>query len=406
MVQALWSTSRAERALIAATLTSSFGFAAFATASGLFFVRFIGLTPSRVGTGLAIAGVVGLGSPLLFGRLSDVVNVRTLTLWLFLVEAALVACYALRPTTWMFILVVTAVTFVDRGTWVTRSVLTVRVVAAEQRVRFRAQQQVVFNAGAAAGSLTAAIPLQLNTRAGYLGLLVLYVICYALAALCLAPIPWVARPREASTQSWQALRDPAYVASALLSGLLLLHHSLLIIAVPLWVARSTNAPTFTVGLLITLNTAIAVMLQVRLSVGSETAPGAAKAGRNGAFVLVPACVLLGTAGFGTTLWAMVTLAAGVILLTLGELWTVSSRWGLSYVLAPDALMGQYQGIYSLGSSFEGVIGPIIATYIVVGWGFSGWLVVAGIFLILGLLVGPTTRWGERTRTEPQAVPTA
>ncbi|MCE0539745.1 MFS transporter [Kineosporia rhizophila] len=381
-------------------MASSFGFAAFATASGLFFVRFIDLTPNLVGIGLAVAGVVGLGSPLLFGRLSDVLDVRTLALWLFVFEAALVACYAFTSTSWMFIVVVTAVTFVDRGTWVARSVLTVRVVAAEQRVRFRAQQQVVFNAGAAGGSLTAAVPLQLDTRAGYLGLLALYVLCYAVAALCLAAIPPAGGPQQARPQGWQALRDPAYIASALLSGLLLLHHSLLIIAVPLWVARSTDAPTFTVGLLIALNTVIAVLLQVRLSAGSETTLGAAKAGRSGAFVLVPACILLGLAGFGNTLWAVTTLAAGVVLLTLGELWTVSSRWGLGYALAPDALMGEYQGIYNLGTSVEGVLGPLIATYIVVGWGFSGWLVVAGIFLALGLLVGPTTRWGERTRTEP------
>ncbi|WP_344649396.1 hypothetical protein [Cryptosporangium japonicum] len=105
-----------------------------------------------VGAGLAVAGAVALGSPLVFGRLSDVVDVRTLTLWLFVVQAGLVACYAVTRTTWMFVLVATAVAFVDRGSWVSRSVLTVRVVSSELWVRFRAQQQRSSPARAASGS--------------------------------------------------------------------------------------------------------------------------------------------------------------------------------------------------------------------------------------------------------------
>ncbi|TQS42957.1 MFS transporter [Cryptosporangium phraense] len=394
----LWPASGPERALTLATLVSSFGFAAFVTASGLFFVRFVHLDPKVVGAGLAVAGVVALAGPLLFGRLCDSIDPRTLTLWLFVVQAVLLVGYAFVRSAPMFVVVLTAVTFVDRGCWVARSVLVSRVAGSDGRVRFKAQQRAVFNTGAALGALAAAVPLQLDTRPAYLALLGAYVVSCAVAAVCVAAIPRSAGASPGSP-GWVAVRDPAYLASSLLSGLLMLHHSLLVIALPLWIVRSTSAPAALVGVLVALNTVLAVVLQVRLSGGAESVPGAARAGRLGALVLVPACLLLGSAASAGAAIAVALLVAGVVLLTLGELWTGAASWGLSYGLAPDALMGQYQGVFSLGVSVEGIVGPILATSVVLGWGMPGWAIVGGIFLVLGLLIGPVARWGSRTRAE-------
>jgi MFS family permease len=393
----LWPKAGPERALTAATLISSFGFATFATASGLFFVKYVELTPQTVGFGLSVAGIAALGSPLLFGKLADAVDIRRLTMTLFFAQAALVGCYAVTRSTAMFILFATAVTFVDSGSWVARSVLVTTIVGPDDRVRFKAQQRSVFNVGAGLGALVAAVPMQLGTRTAYAVLLLVYVVCYAASGLCLAALPRPTEPRPARARGWTALRDPAYIVSAMLSGLLMMDHSLMFIAFPLWVAHSTAAPTLLVALLVSLNTVLVVTLQVRLSKGGETVTGAASAARRGALVLLPACGLLAAAAYGSALWAGVALTAGIVLMTLGELWTSTASWGLSYGLAPDHLMGEYQGVFALGQSIEGIVGPVVATSLVIGWGVPGWLVVGFGLLVLGLLITPTAKWAERTR---------
>jgi hypothetical protein len=387
-----------QRALTMATIISSFGFAAFTTASGLFFVRFIRLTPQTVGFGLAAAGVVALGSPLLFGRLADRVDPRALSMWLSGLQAVFVGCYAFSRSTAAFVVVATAVAFVDRATWLTRNVLTATMVGPEARVRFKAQQRAAFNVGASLGALAAAVPLQIGTRSSYLVLLIVYVLTSAASAVCVAMIPRSTAVRPPVDRGWTALRDPAYVGAALVSGLLMLHHSLLFIALPLWVVRSTAAPPSAVGLLVALNTVLAVAFQVRLSAGGESVTGAARAARRGGLILLPACLLLGAAAHANAVWAVMTLAGGVVLLTAGELLTVTGSWGLSYGLAPDALMGQYQGVFSLGVSIENVVGPVLATSVVVGWGFRGWALLGACFLVLGLLIVPVVAWGVRTRS--------
>ncbi|MDQ3786990.1 MAG: MFS transporter, partial [Actinomycetota bacterium] len=52
-----------------------------------------------------------------------------------------------------------------------------------------------------------------------------------------------------------------------------------------------------------------------------------------------------------------------------------------------------------------MLGPLLVTTVVLGWGTAGWLLLGGVFVTAGVAFGPAVRWAERTRgdraeTEP------
>jgi hypothetical protein len=55
-----------------------------------------------------------------------------------------------------------------------------------------------------------------------------------------------------------------------------------------------------------------------------------------------------------------------------------------------------------------MLGPVVVTTLLIGWGTAGWLVLGSAFLAAGLLVRPLVRWAvARTPgVAAEAVPTA
>ena len=49
-----------------------------------------------------------------------------------------------------------------------------------------------------------------------------------------------------------------------------------------------------------------------------------------------------------------------------------------------------------------MLGPVVVTTLLIGWGTPGWLVLGGLFLVAGLLFGPAVRWAERRSSAAQA----
>jgi MFS family permease len=135
-----------------------------------------------------------------------------------------------------------------------------------------------------------------------------------------------------------------------------------------------------------VNTIACVVFTVRVSRGAEDLRGAARLQRTGGMWLA----------FGALAYAGASLSdsavtAGLIMLTaagihvLGELQQSAASFGIGFNLPPEHLQGQYQGVWSLGWGLMALAGPIWLTYLVFHLGIAGWGILAGQFVLLGLV---------------------
>jgi len=74
-------------------------------------------------------------------------------------------------------------------------------------------------------------------------------------------------------------------------------------------------------------------------------------------------------------------------------------WEISFALAPAHRQGQYQGFFGTGTAVARMLGPVLLTTLIIGWGTVGWLLLGGMFLLAGLVNGPVVRWALARRPE-------
>jgi len=388
------------RLLGLATLVTTMGNGLFFTVAALFFTRSVGLSVTEVGLGLTIAGLCGVVAGVPFGHLADRRDPRALLVTLTAIEAVGTLGYVLVHSFAAFVLVASAAAVCDRGASAVRNTLIVEVAPAGERVRGRAQLRAITNVGIGVGAAIGALALHADTRSVYVALIVADAITFAVAAGLLARLPRVPRAPappapERPRARLVALRDRPYLAVTVLSGLMALQFGILEIALPLWVADHTSAPRAVAGLVLLLNTALVVLLQVRASRGTDDAPGAARACWRAGLLLALACALFAACA-GLPAWAAVAvLLLGGVLLTAGEVLSSAGGWGLSYALARPSVPGQYQGVFNSGFAAAIMLGPLVAT-LPLALGVTGWIALGAIFALSGAALLPATRWASRS----------
>ncbi|MEU4715088.1 MFS transporter [Micromonospora purpureochromogenes] len=394
------------RTLALSTLANTVGRGTWLTVSALFLTRSVGLSVREVGIGLTVTALVSLVASTPMGYLADRHGPRGIQLGALvasgLFTAALVAVRSF-PT---FLVVGVLMAVADAASRGARGALIAGAVPADQRVRTRAWLRAVTNVGISVGAVVAGVGLAADTRAAYVALILLDCVTYLLAAvvlLRLPPVPPVPAPTHGPRLV--ALRDRPFLAFTVLDGLMSMHFGLLNIALPLWIADHTTAPHWLISACMLVNTVTVVLFQVRASRGTEELPGAARAARRAGVVIAVACALFAASAGVPTPVAVALLLAGALVHVVGELWHAAAGWGISFGLAPARAQGQYQGAYGMGMQLGGMVAPVVVTSLAVGWGAPGWLVLGGLFLVLGALVPPVVRWAARTRpAEPVAEP--
>lgn len=390
------------RLLAGATLISTLGNGLFFTLSALYFTRIVGLSVTQVALGLTVGGALGVAAGVPLGHLADRVGTRRLLIALVLAEAACTAAYTLVDSFAVFLVVVCAATVADRGSNAVRAALFAVVLPADGRTHARAYLRAVTNVGMGVGGAAGAIALQADTRAAYVVFILLDAVSFvgAVAILLRVPVPGSTRPADAPAASEPAgrrrnpaLRDRPYLLVVALSSVLALQFGLIEVGVPLWIAGHTAAPRAMVAVVLVLNPALVVLLQVRASRGVTSVPLAARAGRAGGLLLAASCLVFAAAGwFGAAAAAAAVLVVAIVLQTLAEMTSSAAGWQLSYDLADPAAHGAYQGVFSSGFALAGMLAPLIAAVTALHHGTAGWAVLAALFAAAGLLLGPATRW--------------
>jgi MFS family permease len=386
------------RPLALATLSSRTGRGLFYTVLPFYLTKTIGVPATQVALGLTLASLAGLLAGVPAGHLADVVGPRGLRAASRTAEAALLCCYALVGNFVTFLVVACLVTFFESSGLAAEGALIARSVPPEDRVAIRAYLRVMTNIGWALGAAVAAVALVQNTRTAYVSVIFAAAACYLLSSAATLFVPAVKPlPRKENGSRWIALRDRPYLTLTALNAVLGMNLGLFTIALPLFITARTTAPAAVYSVLVLLNTVLAAVFQVAASRGTGTVRGAARAELRSGLLLAGCCALFALAQ-GSTAWlASAVLVAGCLVHVAGELFQAAGSWGLSFDLAPEHAMGQYQGLFGIGRDLGQILTPVVATDLMVGAGWPGCLALGGLFLVAGLAVPPVARWAERER---------
>ena len=386
--QSVIPRQRIGRQLAAISMFDAVGSGMYYTGSALYFTTIVGLSPGQVGAGLSAGAAAGLLGAVPIGMLADRIRTGHVYIWLQLLRGLAFAGFCLISSFPPFVVVCAFAGLTEAALPPVQQAVVGATVPGADRVDTLAKIRAVRNAGFGLGALIATAAIEQGSKAAFLTLVAGNAVSYFGVAAALARIgasQVTARVDPARRPAVRFVPDGWYALTGLLSGALSVHSTLLVVALPLWFVRHTPMPRALVGILVAVNTAMAVLLQARFARSSSDVPGSVRAARYAGLALAAFGVACMVAPGARSVAVAVALAfAALILLTLAELWQSASGWSLSYELADPARRTVYLSTFQLGQSLQAAAAPWIITSVVFRVR-GGWLLFGAVVLAAGLL---------------------
>jgi MFS family permease len=385
------------RVLALAQLVNSIGDGAFYACSALFFTRIVGLSAGQVGLALTVGWATGMLAGVPLGVLADRWGARRTTLLLAVATAVTLSAFLVVRAYPLFLLVVCVYAACQGGLTSARQALLAALVAPADRVAVRAHLQSTLNGGLAVGAGIGGLALSVDTAPAYLAVFAVDAVSFLGAAVVLRRLPEVPAVPATSGPRLAVLRDRPYAVLTLLNAVMYLNMPVLSLGLPLWIVERTDAPKPMAAALLMLNMLAVVLFQVRVARRVANLRSAGRVSGRAGWVLAAACVGYGLSGGSigaASAVAVLLVAAGVQV--LGEMMQGAAAWEAGFGLAPAGQQGQYQGFFGMAPQIARMLGPVVVTTLLIGWGTPGWLVLGALFLAAGLLTAPVIRWAERT----------
>ena len=394
------------RTLTGIILVVTMGQGLWMAISAIYATTVIGLSAGQFGLGVAAAAGVSLAMSTPTGHLADRVGPRAVQIWSFValgpITAGLIFVHGFLG--YVAVMAVQAVAYSASRS--ARMAMIAGVIPAEQRVRTRAYLRATTNVSVALGAMVAGGLLVVGTPEAYRWAVAFNAVTYFSAGVLTLLLPSVApQPRKPGPRL-EVLTDRPFLTLVVLDGILCMHNQLLDVVLPLWVISRTDAPRWMAAMVLLINTVVVVLLQVRISRGTDAPASAGRAVREGAVFLGLACVVFAFSGRPAALVASVLLGVGALLHVLGEIRQAAGSWGVSFGLAPEHAQGQYQGTYQMGADMGKLIAPAVLTWLAIEHGTAGWFVMALIFAAAGAGFPPVVAWAERRERVAVPVPAA
>nr|WP_272922492.1 MFS transporter [Streptomyces sp. SID5785] len=379
---------RDARTMLLAQFIDRTGTGVWAASSVLYFTFVTGLDGGPLGLLLGTAGIAGIAGSPLAGRLAGRFAVRTLLIWCHLLRLAAV-CALLALDRFATLLPVVALLSMGDRAAKTLEMIFATEAAGERRATYQALSRSVANAAYGFGAGVAAIGLAVGTEGAYRALIVVNGVSFAAAAALTARTA-ARRPHrapasggaEASASPW---RDPGYLRFVLLDIATNVDDTILGVGIPLWLVHHTDAPHTLIPATLVINTAMVVLLQLRVTARFDGPYGALRALSRYGLLTVLGCALLAVSGAGGAWFASLALTGCTVLITLAELMRSVSSWELAVSLAPPEARAAYLGAAGTAPSVERSVGPPVVTSGVMAAGPAGWLVLGAAVAGLALL---------------------
>ncbi|MFE2721831.1 MFS transporter [Kitasatospora sp. NPDC059327] len=403
----LLPSSRQGRIMAAGTTVDAVANGLYLATATLYFVHYLDISAVAVGTAIAAANIAGLLSPLVFGPVADRFGARPVYVALTLVRGLGFIGYALVGS-YAGYLVVTCLTIAAaRACSPLLQVIVGEFEGAAERTKTMASLRAITNIGLTAGFLLAALVQAAQSRAAFVALFLFNAAAFAAVALAVvragrvagsvAPAP-AAATAEAGAPSGSPYRDRRFLLVTAANAVLMLHDCVLFILLPLWVVERAGLPASASSALLAINTVLTVVLQLSVARFAQGLTKALRMLRIACLFLVLACAFFAFADGRGKVLALAAAVVAVALLTVGENLHAVSRWEISYELSPPAGRSRYLSLFSTGMSAQLIVGPFLATGLLLPSGAVGWVLLAALF------AGATTVTVLAGRTAPQSSP--
>jgi MFS family permease len=398
MREALIPDRGPQRILGLATLINSFGLGLVITAMTLFFTRVMHLSTGQVGVGLTVAAVVGILGGIPIGHLADRYGPREVARAILLVEAGITFCYVFIHGFVAF-LIVASLEMLSISAYMAVNGVLMRRVGGDENAAVPNVMHAIGNLAISVGALGCGVAVAIGTAQAYRSLIIVNTLTFVATWAVLGRLPHydpLPKP-EGQSKRWVALADKPFVVYSALAGAMSMQYWVIIQPLPLWVVGHTHAPRWIVPAFLIINTALVVLLQVRVGRNVDTVQRGGAALRRSGVIFLLSCSLIGLAA-GIPDWiSLLLLIAAVAIHTIGELYYTAGSFAVGFGLAPEHAQGQYQGVAGIGMSAGMAVSPVLMIGLVLSLGRTGWVGLGGLFALFGLAAPAVARWGERTR---------
>jgi MFS family permease len=377
---------RVLRLLIALQLVSMTGRGVFYAVSALYFTQVVGLSVPGVGLALSVAAGAGVLATFATGHVADHLPARHLIAVAVGIECAALLALPRASSLAAFGLLAGVESAMNRGCATARQTLLARSFTGPERTPARARMRVATNLGIGLGSAAAALVLADGRPEAFRLAMTLAALAYAVAVVLALRIPVDRVRREPDAPDAEPRRRPwrdrRYLALTCVNGAVVTHFAVVEVGLPIWLVTRTSAPPVLVSLLLLLNTALVVFLQVPLNRGFEQPRRAGGGFLLGGILLGLAMAAYAGAVLGGPVVAAAVLVAGGVAHGIGEVLTSGAGFSLSFELADERAPGSYQGFYGTGQAIGMMLGPVLVTT-ALGIGPAGWLAFAAAYVLLG-----------------------
>jgi MFS family permease len=360
------------RVLSVNSLTDAAGSGLAAICLPFFALRVAGLSAAGLGLILSVAGACEIAAAVPAGAMAGRIGVFRYTV---ATKIAQVLVFGLMAVSHGFVplLVLAAGVGVSRaGANGLSQALTVAVLGEEQRAAALGAVRALRNIGYLLAGAIGAWFLATGSRTELRIALAVNAASFAVGAVCTLMLRPPGKVSVTERTNWSVLRDWEYLGLVLAAAVFGSSLVVIDVGLPLWVLRYSFIPSWTIAVVVTLNTAIVVILQYRFSSRITQVRHAARGIRLAAVAFCVMAALLAVTPWTPALVAVGLLIVVALALTAGELFESPSWWTLSFELAPADRRTEYLSAFDLSWAVVGIAGPA-AMAGVVALGPAGWL---------------------------------
>ena len=347
------------------SLLFALGEGTFTTGSAVFFTQIVGLTAAQVGLGLTIAGVAAFLAAVPAGRLVDRFGPKLMWSLSALGHSVGFAMWPFIHGFRGYVIMAIVMQVVGSLGGASHSAYTIDVLPPDERVTSRAYMYSALNVGFTLGSMLGGIALAFHSNDVLHALPWVTTVAFLGNALAIRRLPNA--PHDERTPAERTiklpgpgpLRNPGWLLTTFLGGVLWTNQVLLNIVIPLWLVEKTDAPRVLLAFLFGTNTVMCIFLPMAAARGVRDVSTALRAIRVSTTFFVVSC-LITLATHDTIGWVTIALVwLGHVTVTGAELYLSAASWSFEAALMDPRRRGEYAGAAELSGTLGKVWAPAV-----------------------------------------------